>query len=79
MDSTRNEEKVLPHIINIVAAPFKNQPIKWTDRETHLWYKKMLDTADEVVYLDELPLYGVEGVPIGEYHVAKCKKEMNTW
>ncbi|MCC3256673.1 SLOG family protein [Paenibacillus polymyxa] len=61
-------------IVNIVAVPFKKQPIKWSDKETQLWYKKMLDTADEVVYVDELPLYGVEGVPIGEYHVAKMQK-----
>ncbi|KAF6620538.1 DUF1273 family protein [Paenibacillus sp. EKM102P] len=61
-------------IKNIVAIPFKNQASKWTDRVTQHWYTKMLDTADEVVYVDEMPLYRVEGVPIGEYHVAKMQK-----
>lgn len=68
------KKKCCPNILNIVAVPFKNQPIKWSDKETLLWYKKMLDTADEVIYVDELPLYGVEGVSIGEYHVAKIQK-----
>ncbi|KAF6565348.1 DUF1273 family protein [Paenibacillus sp. EKM202P] len=68
------KKRYYPSIVNIVAVPFKNQPIKWLDKETQLWYKKMLDIADEVVYVDELPLYRVEEVPIGEYHVAKMQK-----
>lgn len=68
------KKKRYPSIVNIVAVPFKNQPIKWLDKEIQHWYKKMLDTADEAVYVDELPLYRVEGVPIGEYHVAKMQK-----
>jgi uncharacterized phage-like protein YoqJ len=70
----RIKKKHYPNIINIVVVPFKNQAIKWLDKEIQVWYKKMLDTADEVVYVDELPLYGVEGVSIGEYHVAKMQK-----
>ncbi|WP_336761389.1 SLOG family protein [Paenibacillus sp. USHLN196] len=63
-----------PNICNIVAVPFKNQAIKWTDRETQHWYKKMIEVADGIVYVDELPEYKVEGVPIGDYHVAKMQK-----
>lgn len=62
------------NIKNIVAVPFKNQAIKWTDRETQHWYKKMIDVADEVIYVDELSDYKVEGVPLGDYHVAKMQK-----
>ncbi|KAA9007284.1 DUF1273 family protein [Paenibacillus spiritus] len=63
-----------PNIRNIVAVPFKNQASKWNERETQTWYKKMLDMADEVVYVDELPAYKVDGVSIGEYHVSKMQK-----
>lgn len=63
-----------PNIKNIVAVPFKNQAIKWNDRETQQWYKRMLEVADEVIYVDELPDYRVDGVSVGEYHVAKMQK-----
>ncbi|QSF47864.1 DUF1273 family protein [Paenibacillus tianjinensis] len=63
-----------PHIKNIVAVPFKNQACKWTDNETQAWYQKMIDLADEVIYVDELPEYKVDGVAIGDYHVAKMQK-----
>lgn len=63
-----------PNIKNIVAVPFKNQAIKWNDKETQIWYKKMLEMADEVVYVDELLDYKVDGAGIGEYHVAKMQK-----
>lgn len=62
------------NIKNIVAVPFKNQAIKWNDRETQQWYKRMLEVADEVIYVDELPDYRVDGVSVGEYHVAKMQK-----
>ncbi|SDM15406.1 Uncharacterized SPBc2 prophage-derived protein YoqJ [Paenibacillus sp. OK060] len=62
------------NIKNIVAVPFKNQAIKWNDRETQHWYNKMIDVADEVIYVDELPEYKVDGVPNGDYHVAKMQK-----
>ncbi|GMX64545.1 hypothetical protein Elgi_38140 [Paenibacillus elgii] len=34
----------------------------------------MLQIADEVVYVDELPNYQVDRVSIGEYHIAKMQK-----
>lgn len=61
-------------IKNIVAVPFRNQSCKWSDRETLLWYNKMLQVADEVVYVDEIADYGMDNIPIGEYHVAKMQK-----
>ncbi|MGV6935894.1 SLOG family protein [Paenibacillus sp. CMM36] len=63
-----------PQIKNVVAVPFKNQACKWTDSKAQTWYQKMINLADEVIYVDELPLYRVEGVPIGDYHVAKMQK-----
>ncbi|MNH75645.1 hypothetical protein D3C73_278950 [compost metagenome] len=63
-----------PDIKNIVAVPFRNQAIKWSDRETQQWYKRMLETADEVIYVDELHEYRVDGVIAGDYHVAKMQK-----
>ncbi|GAB6989545.1 SLOG family protein [Paenibacillus pini] len=68
------KKKYYSNIQNIVAVPFKNQAIKWSDKETQLWYKRMLDVADDVYYVDELPEYGVAGVKIGDYHVAKMQK-----
>ncbi|MWV44869.1 DUF1273 family protein [Paenibacillus sp. HJL G12] len=70
----RLKKTYYPNIKNIVAVPFKNQASKWNDRETQIWYKKMLDMADEVVYVDELADYKVDGVIVGEYHVAKMQK-----
>lgn len=63
-----------PNLKNIVAVPFKNQASKWNDRETQTWYKKMLDVADDIVYVDELLEYSMSGVGIGDYHVAKMQK-----
>lgn len=63
-----------PQIKNVVAVPFKNQACKWTDAKTQTWYQKMISLADEVVYVDELPEYKVDGVPVGDYHVAKMQK-----
>lgn len=62
-----------PHIKNIVAVPFKNQPIKWSEKDIK-WYYKMLEKADKVIYVDELDEYRINDVPIGEYHVAKMMK-----
>jgi uncharacterized phage-like protein YoqJ len=67
-------KKLHPKIINIVAVPFKNQACKWTDKETLLWYDKMLKVSDEVIYVDEIAGYGMDGIKIGEYHVAKMQK-----
>ena len=61
------------HIKNIVAVPFKNQPIKWNENDKK-WYRKMLELADGVIYVDELEEYKVKDVPIGEYHVAKMSQ-----
>ncbi|GAV11396.1 SLOG family protein [Paenibacillus sp. NAIST15-1] len=67
-------KKQYPELVNIVAVPFKNQPCKWTDKETLHWYNKMLQVADEVIYVDTLDKYSVDGTKVEEYHVAKMQK-----
>ena len=65
-----------PHVKNVVAVPFKNQHIKWTNQDSIKWYFKMLERADEVIYVDELNdyRYCVNEVEIGTYHIAKMSK-----
>lgn len=41
-------KKKYPHVKNIVAIPFENQPRKW-NQESQGWYQKMLNLADEVI------------------------------
>lgn len=63
-----------PDIKNVVAVPFKNQANKWTDKETLRWYNRMIEASDQVIYVDEITGYGMDGFLIGEYHVAKMQK-----
>lgn len=67
-------KKTYPDIKNVLSIPFKNQAAKWTDKETLTWYSKMLKLADEIIYVDELGMYRVEGTIIGDYHVAKMQQ-----
>lgn len=60
-------KKKYPHIKNIIAVPFRNQPIKWSNEQKH-WYYKMLSLADEVIFVDELTVYNRdEKKQTGEY------------
>jgi uncharacterized phage-like protein YoqJ len=63
-----------PEIKNILSIPFVNQPSKWTDKESLHFYNKMMEIADEIIYVDELPEYTIKGVPVGHYHIAKMQK-----
>ena len=59
---------------NIVSIPFKNQPIKWRNDELITWYNKMLQRADEVIYVDELQDYqGNPYVQTGHYSAQKMQ------
>ncbi|PDM40709.1 hypothetical protein CN643_09835 [Parageobacillus yumthangensis] len=65
-----------PHIKNIVAIPFANQPKLWTDVQKY-WYKKMLSLADDVIDVSKLKEYSTKEtsvIPIEEYSKAKMQK-----
>jgi uncharacterized phage-like protein YoqJ len=68
-----------PDIKNIVAVPFKNQDKVWSIEQKH-WYKKMLEKADEVIYIDELNdyRYKVNNNIVGEYSIEKMQRR-NEW
>jgi uncharacterized phage-like protein YoqJ len=68
-----------PNIKNIVAVPFKNQDKVWTEEQKY-WYKKVLEKADEIVFVDELDnfKYKDDSVPIGDYSRDKMQKR-NEW
>ncbi|WP_273854225.1 SLOG family protein [Guptibacillus spartinae] len=64
------------NIQNILASPFKNQDVKWNhiDRKR---YKHIVDTADKVVYVDELAEYQSKNAnmnQIGKYKREKMQK-----
>jgi len=69
-----------PDIKNIVAIPFKNQPNAWKDKNTIRWYSKMLERADEIIYVDDIDdfRYRTNEVPVGEYHIGKMQRR-NEW
>jgi uncharacterized phage-like protein YoqJ len=65
-----------PDIKNIIAIPFKNQPNAWKDKDTIKWYSKMLERADEIIYVDDIDdfRYRTNEVPVGEYHIGKMQR-----
>lgn len=65
-----------PHLKNIVAVPFRKQDGNWN----HIlkeWYHKLLQQADEIVYVDETGIYYADK-PIGEYSALKMQQR-NQW
>lgn len=65
--SVKNLKKKYPHIRNILAIPFANQPIKWSEKDIRL-YNWMKNEADEIVYVDTLESYNRTSVDIGVFH-----------
>lgn len=63
-----------PHIENIVAVPFADQPLVWKDKESKDLYYQMLNTATKVVYVDTEPHYGTKGSEHGRYDIRKLEK-----
>ena len=61
-----------PHIQNIVAVPFKSQASQWP-LESRQRYQQMLEKADQVIYVDELPNYVDYSVPTGRYSKYKMQ------
>ncbi|WP_273700791.1 SLOG family protein [Bacillus subtilis] len=66
-------KKKFPHIKNIIATPFKEQDKVWS-ADQKMWYKRMLDVADEIVNVEELDKYKVSGDKPGEFSPAKMQK-----
>ncbi|MEA3602968.1 SLOG family protein [Bacillus subtilis] len=66
-------KKKYPHIKNIIATPFKEQDKVWS-ADQKMWYKRMLDVADEIVNVEELDKYKVSGDKPGEFSPAKMQK-----
>ncbi|WP_406590392.1 SLOG family protein [Bacillus atrophaeus] len=66
-------KKKYPHIKNIIATPFKEQDKVWSE-EQKMWYKRMLDVADEIINVEELDKYKVSGDEPGEFSPAKMQK-----
>ncbi|WP_064199082.1 SLOG family protein [Brevibacillus brevis] len=62
-----------PNIQNLLAVPFDNQDRKWS-AEQKKWYRRMLQLADEVIYVDTLSEYTLKDTPTGEYHPVKLQK-----
>lgn len=61
----------MPNII------FKEQDKVWS-ADQKMWYKRMLDVADEIINIEELDKYKVSGDEPGEFSPAKMQNEMNT-
>lgn len=66
-------KKKYPHIKNIIATPFKEQDKVWS-ADQKMWYKRMLDVADEIINVEELGKYKVSGDKPGEFSPAKMQK-----
>jgi uncharacterized phage-like protein YoqJ len=59
-------KKYYPHFQNCVAAPYREQPKVWKHPDIQRWYFRMLELADSVVYVDELPQYQRDSrTPVG--------------
>ncbi|WP_339181757.1 SLOG family protein [Bacillus sp. FSL R5-0560] len=66
-------KKKYPHIKNIIATPFKEQDKVWS-ADQKMWYKRMLDVADEIINVEELDKYKVSEGEQGEFSPAKMQK-----
>ncbi|WP_459198539.1 SLOG family protein [Bacillus subtilis] len=66
-------KKKYPHIKNIIATPFKEQDKVWS-ADQKMWYKRMLNVADEIINVEELDKYKVSGEKSGEFSPAKMQK-----
>ncbi|NFI09711.1 DUF1273 domain-containing protein [Clostridium botulinum] len=61
-----------PCIKNILAIPFKNQPNKWNDIDRER-YRRMLNLADELVYVDALDRYKISKIEKDTYNIRKLQ------
>ncbi|WPQ59463.1 Uncharacterized SPBc2 prophage-derived protein yoqJ, partial [Paenibacillus polymyxa] len=67
-----------PHIENVLAVPFLNQPKAWGDEllQATYWYKKMMEYADVIIDVARHPIYGTleDHVPLDDYSKTKMFK-----
>lgn len=56
----------------VLCIPFESQAKYWSDRDK-LLYDKCKVLADEIIYVDTLDNYKVEGCTVGSYDKAKFK------
>ena len=56
----------------VLCIPFESQARYWSERDK-LLYDKCKVLADEIVYVDTLDNYKVDGVPVGHYSADKFK------
>lgn len=62
-----------PNIKNILAIPFKNQPIKWHNKEDVDRYNYIKTLADEIIYVDTLEQYKIKGYQENIYYLDKMQ------
>lgn len=67
-------KNIYPNIKNILAIPFKNQPIKWSNQIDINRYNKIKSLADEIIYVDTLEQYKIKGYQKDIYYPAKMQK-----
>lgn len=63
-----------PNIKNILAVPFRNQPIKWINQEDTDRYNHIKTLADKIIYVDTLEQYKLKGYQEDIYYPAKMQK-----
>jgi uncharacterized phage-like protein YoqJ len=57
-----------------IAVPFKNQAIKWFNKDDVARYEKQLSEADKITYVDTLDKYKIKGYKEDIYYPAKMQK-----
>ena len=67
-------KKKYPHlkIRNVIAVPYKDQPKAWPSYSQE-WYGKMLNLADDIIYVDTISAYKF-GLPEGTHSNVKLQK-----
>jgi uncharacterized phage-like protein YoqJ len=68
------KQKYYPNIKNILAVPYEDQNLIWKSEEDLDRYEIIKKLADEIIYVDELPNYKLNGFPIKRYHIDKLQK-----
>lgn len=62
-----------PYIKNILSIPFEQQDKVWS-AEQKKWYRRMIELADEVIYVDSLVDYKIKDLEVKVYNPAKMQK-----
>jgi uncharacterized phage-like protein YoqJ len=75
-EQIRNKRKLYVELV--LAIPFEKQDSNWIGAEDKQRYNHQKTVADEVVFVDTIEGYQFNGVPVGEYHVAKMQLR-NQW